>query len=136
MGAQMMAMMMMQKGGCGGKGMMGGGGYGKGGGKPKKVPWYEQDWGDWKPKPAGAMPDIVMLELPEDSKLIQSGLCQNPIPVIEHEKLDIFSESHYYLQDICGFDTDIRSFVNFEHAAVDEEHPEILRTWKGMGKEE
>merc|ERR1712086_1111089 len=79
-------------------------------------------------------PDPIMLTLPEGSKLVAEGY-QNPIPVLEHEKLDIYSESHHILQNFCG-DEDLRTYINLEHAAVDDEYPEILQAWKAAGHEE
>lgn len=89
---------------------------------------------EYKPKSPGEMPDIVMLELPDDSKLLATGLCSTKkVLVIEWEKLDIFSESHYFLQNLCG-DQDVREVCPLEYAAVDEDYPEILKSWKAIGK--
>jgi len=122
-----------------GKMGMYGGGYDawgmKGGGKGGKAPKPKTPQVEWVAKPANAMPDVVMLQLPADCKLIATGICQNPIPVIEHEKLDIFSEAHHILQNLCG-DEDLRTYINLEHASVDDDYPEILQAWKAAGREE
>merc|ERR1711865_1231227 len=107
-----------------------------GGGKGKKGPPRERKpQVEWIQKPKNAMPDIIMLELPADSKLLATGICQNPITVIEHDKLDIFSEAHYFLQDLCG-EVDIKSVIDFEHESADETYPEIHVAWKAAGHEE
>lgn len=103
-------------------------------GKAPKIP-KEDPWADYKPKAPSEMPDITMLELPLDSKLLATGLCQNPILAIEHEKLDIFSESHFYLQDLVG-EHDVRQVVELEHAMVDATYPEIMKSWTAAGKYE
>jgi len=108
-------------------------GMGKGG-KAPKIP-KEDPWADYKPKGPSEMPDVTLLELPLDSKLLATGLCQNPIVAIEHEKLDIFSEAHFYLQDLVG-EQDMRQVVEMEHAMVDAMYPEILQSWTAAGKYE
>lgn len=119
-----------------GGGGFGGGGFGawgKGGGKPKpKKP--QQNWDNYVPKSKGDMPDVHMLELPLDCGLVADGGCQNPLPVIEHEKLDIFSEANNilgYLCDFLGWPD-----IEYHHENVERTHPEIHRAWVASGHEE
>lgn len=109
------------------------GAWGMKGGKSKKGP--PKPAVEWVAKPKHAMPDIVMIELPPDSKLLATGICQNPIPVIEHEKLDVFSEAHYFVQNLVG-DVDVRSMVELEHENFDSQYSDFHATWKAAGHEE
>merc|ERR1719428_2101716 len=79
-----------QGGKGGGSGPYGGKGGGKGG--------FRQPEESYAPPPsADSMPEINWLTIDADSKLAQAGYVQEGC-AIEHSKLDVFSEAHYWCQ--------------------------------------
>merc|ERR1719491_179707 len=130
MDPSMMGMWGPCKGGCkGGFGPYGKGG-GKGGGKAKSS---VQD--DWKVKSPSDMPDVNWLTIADDSKLAQMGFPTEGC-AIEHEKLDVFSEAHYWAQEY--FDDLMRTagYCDFEQDHDGTLYPEIYAAWKAAGKED
>lgn len=114
-------------GGWGGGG--GSGPYGKGGGAAPSAPVQEYK----PPKAPEEMPDIIWLQVSPDSKLAQQGYATEGC-AIEHEKLDVFSESHYWCQEF--FDNYLKEECEFEDDWEGKKFPEIKQAWRAAGKQD
>merc|ERR1712232_650076 len=78
----------------------------------------------------GDMPQVVWLQIPLDCKLAQLGYPSDGA-AIEHSKLDIFSEAHYWCQEF--YDDMLKEAVTMEQDHDGTLYPEIYAAWKTAG---
>lgn len=78
-----------------------------------------------------SMPKVVWLTIDANSKLAKLGFALEG-PAIEHERQDIFSEAHYFIQEY--FEDMLKEAVNFEQDWDGALYPEIKKAWKLAGK--
>mmetsp|Transcript_37397 Transcript_37397/g.69625 ORF Transcript_37397/g.69625 Transcript_37397/m.69625 type:complete len:223 (+) Transcript_37397:1-669(+) len=110
----------------------GGGPYGSGGG------WGGGKGGGWgntysPPLDPTSMPEVTWLEVDASCKLVQAGF-PNKGCAIEHSKLDVFSESHYWCQEF--FEETIKDVCHFEHDPEATAYPEVYAAWRAAGRAE
>mmetsp|Transcript_23744 Transcript_23744/g.43482 ORF Transcript_23744/g.43482 Transcript_23744/m.43482 type:complete len:504 (-) Transcript_23744:66-1577(-) len=104
--------------------------YGKGGGQVGWQGGYSMS--SYSPPLApDSMPEVTWLEVDATSKLVQAGYPSKGC-AIEHSKLDVFSESHYWCQEF--FSEMLKEACNFEHDSEATLHPEVYQAWKAAGK--
>merc|ERR1711965_1075244 len=118
---------------CAGMNMMGmsAGGKASGKGKSKSSAPRFTPYEEYVPPPADSMPEVVWLQIDADSQLAQAGY---PLEgaAIEHQKLDVFSDAHYWCQEF--FQSYLKDEVTISEDWNGVKFPEIRQAWKSLCK--